>query len=116
MSHFNKTEKMRSLLKELGGISTEEFTKKTERILDRIEDEYSELEEEKEEFEEEVDELKREVEELEARIEELEGQIPFHGKMTIREEFMMNYLIAVSKKYTLSELEGKLGPYSSIVI
>lgn len=107
---------MRSLLDELGGIDIVEFKKKADRILDQLDDEYEGLDAEKEDLEDDIKNLKNEISELEDKIENLEDQIPFPGKMTIRDEFMTNYLIGISKRYTLKELEDKLGPYSQITI
>jgi predicted nucleic acid-binding Zn-ribbon protein len=116
MSHFSQISKMKSLINELGGITLEEFTKKAGLILDALDNEYEDLDNEKEDFEDEVKNLKSKIDDLENKIEHLEDQVPFPGKMTVRDEFMINYLIGLSKKYTLKDLEDKLGSYIEITI
>ena len=80
-----------------------------------MEGEYEDVEEEKVDAEDEAKELKEEIESLEEKIESMKIFAP-NPRMTVRDEFMAEYLVAVSKKFTLQELEFKLGSYNDIVI
>ena len=85
------------------------FSEIQDKKIDIIDDELADLEWDKDN---EVDEKEDEIRDLEKRVEELEDQLEDHGignSTTLEDEMKAELWQVVSKKFTLVQLEEKLG-------
>lgn len=83
-------------------------------ISSKIEDFNSDMEDldyDKNELEDKVDDLEHEVEALESK-----SFISDNKKSTIRDNAYEKYMYWISKRYTIQELESKLGSWKDIVL
>lgn len=83
-----------------------EYRETQEAILGMAEQEISDMEWDKDE---EIDDLKDEVEELERKVSELEDKAEAFDINSLEDEMKVELFQAAMKKYTLVELEEKLG-------
>ena len=85
------------------------FSEIQEKKIDIIDDELADLEWDKDN---EVDEKEDEIRDLEKRVEELEDQLEDHGigtATTLEDQMKSELFIVAAKKFTLVQLEEKLG-------
>lgn len=83
-----------------------EYRETQEAILGMAEQEISDLEWDKDE---EIDDLKDEIEELEGKVSELEDKADAFDVNSLEDEMKVELFQAAMKKYTLVQLEEKLG-------
>lgn len=83
-----------------------EYRETQEAILDMAEQEISDMEWDKDE---EIDDLKDEVRELERKVSELEDKAEAFDINSLEDEMKVELFQAAVKKYTLVQLEEKLG-------
>ncbi len=84
----------------------EEYKKTHEAILEMADEEIGDVEWEKDE---EIDDLTKEVKELESKIDLLEEKTEMFGVKSLEDEMKVELFQAAMKKYTLTQLEEKLG-------
>jgi len=84
----------------------EEYKKTHEAILEMADEEIGDVEWEKDE---EIDDLTKEVKELERKIDLLEEKTEMFGVKSLEDEMKVELFQAAMKKYTLTQLEEKLG-------
>lgn len=84
----------------------EEYKKTQEAILEMADEEIGDVEWEKDE---EIDDLTKEVKELESKIDLLEEKTEMFGVKSLEDEMKVELFQAAMKKYTLTQLEEKLG-------
>lgn len=84
----------------------EEYKKTHESILEMSDEEIGDIEWEKDD---EIDELNKEIRDLESTIEKLEDKAEAFGIASLEDEMKVELFQAAMKKYTLVQLEEKLG-------
>lgn len=84
----------------------EEYKKTQEAILEMADEEIGDIEWEKDD---EIDDLTKEIRSLESKIDSLEEKTEMFGVTSLEDEMKVELFQAAMKKYTLTQLEEKLG-------
>ncbi len=84
----------------------EEYKKTHEAILEMADEEIGDIEWEKDD---EIDDLTKEIRSLESKIDSLEEKTEMFGVTSLEDEMKVELFQAAMKKYTLTQLEEKLG-------
>ena len=94
-------------------LNNEDLADSLQKCVDQIEEHYSKrikyLEDEIYDKEEEIDDLEDEVKDLERKISDLEDEVQEFPVTNLEEEMKVELLQVAFNKYSLTELEQKLG-------